>query len=75
MKAVLKFNLPDEEIDFKMAVQAPKMSYVLWEMDQWLRGQTKHAPDDMSQDTYDAFIYCRDTLRELMQSNNISFDN
>ena len=53
MKATLKFNLPDEQIEFNMAVQAPKMRYVLWEMDQWLRGQTKHAPDDMSQDTFD----------------------
>ena len=75
MKAVLKFNLPDEQIEFNMAVQAPKMHYVLWEMDQWLRGQTKHAPDDMSQDTFDAIILCRETLRDLMRNENISFDD
>lgn len=75
MKATLKFNLPDEQIEFNMAVQAPKMRYVLWEMDQWLRGQTKHAPDSMSVDTYDAFILCRETLRDLMQNESISFDD
>lgn len=36
--------------------------------------QTKYASDDMSEDTYNAFIECRDTLRELIFENNVNLD-
>ena len=52
MKAILKFNLPEESHEFDMATQGSAMHSVLWDMDQWLRRQTKYAPDDMSEDTY-----------------------
>lgn len=74
MKAKLKFNLPEDSHEFEMATKGAKMHSVLWEMDQWLRGNTKHAPDTMSDDTYKAFDLCRDKLRELMNEDNISFD-
>lgn len=74
MKAKLEFNLPDDSHEFEMATKGAKMHSVLWEMDQWLRGNTKHAPDTMSDDTYKAFDLCRDKLRELMNEDNISFD-
>lgn len=74
MKAKLEFNLPDDSHEFEMAIKGAKMHSVLWEMDQWLRGNTKHAPDTMSDDTYKAYDLCRDKLRELMNEDNISFD-
>lgn len=74
MKAKLKFNLPDDSHEFEMATKGAKMHSVLWEMDQWLRGNTKYAPDTISDDTYKAYDLCRDKLRELMNEDNISFD-
>ena len=50
------------------------MHSVLWEIDQWLRSNTKHAPDSMSEDTYNAYTKCREQLRELMYEQNISLD-
>jgi hypothetical protein len=50
------------------------MNLVLWKMDQWLRGQIKHAPDDMSVDTYETFEECRDKLRELINEYNLDLD-
>jgi hypothetical protein len=73
MKATLEYNLPDDAEDFETAVNASKMYSILWEMDQWLRANTKYAPDDMSEDTYKAYEKCREMLRELMSDNNISF--
>lgn len=66
--------MPDDEHEFKMAIQGATMHSVLWEMDQWLRSNTKHAPDDMSEDTYNAYQKCREQLREFMSDDNISFD-
>lgn len=74
MKATLTFNLPDDEHEFKMATTGASIHSVLWEMDQWLSSSTKHAPDSMSKDEYEAYERCRETLRELMNNKNISFD-
>jgi hypothetical protein len=74
MKAILKFNLPDDQHEYAMATQGSAMHSVLWDMDQWLRSQTKYAPDDMSEDTYKAFELCREQLREFINDNNISLD-
>jgi hypothetical protein len=74
MKAILEFNLPEENTEYELVNNASKMYSVLWEMDQWLRSNTKHAPDSMSEDTYNAYLKCREQLQELMYEENISFD-
>lgn len=74
MKAKLEFNLPDDQQDFTVAVNAMNFWHVLWEMDQYLRSNTKYAPDSMSQDKYDAFQEAREKLNELMLENNVSLD-
>ena len=74
MEAILKFNLPEDNIEYELVNNAWKMHSVLWDMDQWVRSNTKHAPDTMSQDTYDAYQKCREQLNELMYEENISFD-
>jgi len=74
MKGILKFDLPEETKEFALANNATKLYSVLWEMDQWLRSNTKYAPDTMSEDTYNTFQQCREQLRELMNNENINFD-
>ena len=75
MEAILKFNLPEDHIEFEMAVNGSKMHSVLWEMDQWLRAQYKYMPDDdYSKDKYDTFEKCRDQLREIMFENGVKFE-
>ena len=74
MKAILEFNLPDDQQDFDLAVSAMKFWNVLYELDQDLRSKTKYAPDDLPQDKYDAYQEVRDMLYELMSANNISLD-
>jgi len=75
MKATLEFNLPEDHIEFELAVNGSKMHSVLWEMDQWLRAQYKYMPDtEYSQDKYDTFEKCRDQLREIMFENGVKFE-
>ena len=74
MKAILEFNLPDDQQDFDLAVSSMKFWSVLFDLDQSLRAKTKYAPDNLPQDKYDAYQEIRDELRELMSNNNISFD-
>jgi hypothetical protein len=75
MEAILKFNLPEDHIEFEMATNGSKMHSVLWEMDQWLRAQYKYmSDDDYSKDKYDTFEKCRDQLREIMFENGVKFE-
>jgi hypothetical protein len=74
MKAILEFDLPEEKQDFDFATQGGDWWNVCWQMDQWLRGQTKHAPDNMSDDTYKTLEECRDKLRELITNNGLDID-
>ena len=55
MKAILEFNLPEDDHEFQMATNGSKFHSVLWEMDQYLRGKIKYAPDDMSDETLQTF--------------------
>jgi hypothetical protein len=74
MKAKLIFNLPEDLREFELANNATKLYNVLWEIDQWLRSNTKYAPDTMSEDTFIAYRECRNQLSELMKGENINFD-
>lgn len=74
MKAILEFNLPDDQDDFKLATNALNWYIVCWDLDQQLRAKTKYAPDDISQDKYDAYEEIRDLLREYMSNRGLSFD-
>jgi hypothetical protein len=74
MKAILEFNLPEDQQDFDLANSGMKFWSVLYDLDQSLRTKTKYASDDLPQDKYDAYQEIREELRELMLNNNISFD-
>ena len=74
MKAILEFNLPEDQQDFDLANSGMKFWSVLWELDQSLRAKTKYASDDLPQEKYDAYQEIRDELRELMSDNNLNFD-
>lgn len=72
MKAILEFNLPEDEIEFQLATKATDLQSALWEMKQWLRSQTKHAPDTMHTEAYNAYMICRDKLNEIVYDNDIN---
>jgi hypothetical protein len=75
MEAILKFNLPEDQSDFDLAVNASKAQSALWEMDQWLRSQYKYMSDaEYSKDKYETYEKCREHLRELMFENGVKFD-
>jgi coproporphyrinogen III oxidase len=75
MEATLKFNLPEENAEFELAVNGSKMHSVLWDMDQWLRAQYKYMPDEeYSEDKYETYEKCREHLREIISEHNINLD-
>jgi hypothetical protein len=75
MKAILEFNLPEDQQDLDLAVNGAKAQSALWEMDQWLRSQYKYMSDEeYSKDKYETFEKCRDQLGDIMFENGLKFD-
>ena len=71
MKATLKFKLPQDYEDYRMAVNASAYHHILFSLDQWLRGFIKYPPDDMSEEKYNAYQEVRDKINELTIEQNI----
>ena len=71
MEAILKFNLPDDQEDFNIALDGGKWALSMWELNNWLRSQIKHPPEGMSDDTYKAFEETRDKLYEILNENQL----
>jgi hypothetical protein len=75
MEAILKFNLPEERREFELTVDASKWYSVCWDMDQYLRAQTKYAPDDMPEEMYKTLKQIRDKLHQLLNENSVDFND
>lgn len=73
-KIVLEFDGTEEQDEARTALDGYKWKISIWSLDEWLRSQTKHAPDSMSDDTYKAFEKCREKLREIINDSNLSLD-
>jgi hypothetical protein len=72
MKAILEFNLPEENHEWGNAIEGAKMRSVLWEMDQWLRAKMKY--EDLPNHQYEVYKECRKYLRDLTIEENIDLD-
>jgi len=74
MKAILEFELPDDEQYFEVAAKGKDLYLVLWEMDQYLRAKLKYGDDTMSDETYKALEDARDHLRNLMDEHGVNYE-
>ena len=75
MEAILKFNLPDDSHEFKMALDGSKWSSAMWELEQWLRSETKYNAEALSQEKYDAYCEIRYKIYSILNKDGISFDD
>jgi hypothetical protein len=69
MKAILEFDLPEENTDFQAAINGHKYKSAHWDFDQLLRSEMKYK--ELSEDTYKAFEFCRKELRKILEQDNL----
>jgi len=74
MKAILEFNLPEDQVDFKLANDAGKMHAALWEYNEWLRQILKHTPDNITDEQIAIYAECREHLLDVLNDNNVNLD-
>ena len=73
MKAILEFDLPDDEYDFRCANEGAALRGVLRDLDNWLREKLKYGHD--FEDAGSALEAARNELRDLLQGENLSLDD
>jgi hypothetical protein len=69
MKAILKFNLPEEQEEFELASNAVKYSIVLSDIDNYLRSKIKYG--DLAEGEYKIYQEVREQLWQHIQDQNI----
>lgn len=69
MKAILEFQIPEEEQEFMEAVNGGMFKHILWKLDQDLRGKLKHGV--ITDCEYKCYEGVRDNIRNLLQSHNL----
>ncbi len=65
MLGILKFNLPEERIEFEQACDAGHYVCVIEELDNFLRSKLKYGGDTLTEEQYHVYETIREKLREL----------
>ncbi len=73
MKAVLEFDLPEEERLFRDAIDGSKWKYVVWQIDQHLRTELKYN-ESLPKEAYEHLSKTRDNLYRLINQENLELD-
>ena len=69
MKVILEFDLPEEESDFRAAINGKNLKSITYDYDEKLRRIIKY--NDLSDDEYQTYQKCRDMLREMFYEENL----
>lgn len=70
MKAILEFNLPEDQPEFNTAIQGSDWKHVCWEMEQYLRKKVKY-DDSLSEEQREVYEDMREEFNSIMNENNL----
>jgi hypothetical protein len=72
MKAILEFNLPDEQAEHYCAIKGADMLNVLWELKAELRGMLKYG--ELPEQQYEIVEKIQGYLIQSLNDNDINLD-
>jgi hypothetical protein len=67
MKAILKFNLPDEDFEHRAAISGQDAIFALQAIKEELRGKIKYFPEEGDPKTLEGLEQARDILMEKVE--------
>ena len=73
MKAILEFNLPEEEFRFNRSVNGLKWSQIVYDVDETFRRELKYT-EGLSEEQRACYEKVREVIREEMLGHNLDFD-
>jgi hypothetical protein len=72
MKANLEFNLPEDQHEFDLVVNASGMYNALWDINSELRKIWKY--EELNQDESNILGRLRDSFHAILQENNVNLN-
>lgn len=73
MKAKLTFNLPEDQPDFKLAIEGHKWQHVVWQLDQEIRKKLKY-DETLTECERKAYSEIRLCLYAELNDQELTFD-
>ena len=70
MKAILEFNLPEDQPEFNNALKGGDWKHVCWQMDQYLRKRVKY-DESLSEEQLEVYEDMRGEFWRMMKENNV----
>jgi NADPH-dependent curcumin reductase CurA len=71
MKAILEFNLPKDDVEYRACVHAGEMRLILWDFSQQIREWLKHGNSSKFEDVFDALEGVEKAFWELIDDRGI----
>lgn len=73
MKATLEFDLPEEQVEFNLAVNGNKWSFVAWKVDQELRSKIKYS-ESITEEQRDIYQEVRNLINDFMIEQSLDWE-
>ena len=73
-KAILEFNLPEEEQEHKDAIEGSLWKLAVWDIDHILRNKIKYADEHTSEIFVEALELIRKELHDTLEHHNLILD-
>ena len=73
MKAIIEFNLPEDEIAHYQSINGKNAFYSLWDLDQHLGYEIKYN-DALTEEQINIYSSIREKLYYIISKHNISLD-
>ena len=74
MKAILEFELPDDQEEYELAVDGPKMYSALWEIKQLIRSKLKYNSDGLTAIELEQWEIMQDEFYSILSEHNLKLD-
>lgn len=71
-KAILEFNFPEDECEFRIAVKAMNWALAVWDIEQYLREKLKHG--GLNEQQSEAYGSIRDELHNIFDTRYLNLE-
>ncbi len=72
-KAILEFNLPEEQDEFRMAIDGIKWHLAVWDLNEIIRKKLKY--EELTDVEFEAWDKCQQKLFGVLEDRNLSLDD
>ena len=70
MKAILEFNLPEDEEEFNVAAKSMDWALLAWDIDQSIRSLLKYHPEEYDTKTLE---HIKEEILNIMEERGLQF--